>query len=280
MNTNENRSKKISTWRERIGQAADFPLHVPTDVERVMVAEIADGQARIGNLEAALRYYAEGNHFVLADPDAWDTVSGEPVNFQCDEAGTATVEDGTLAKMVLAGESMPHDEDEIPVTPKVQSEALDEAPIQCWSADQEDFNATELGSVLTAHEELKPGDTVWVGEAVKPEPAQLIDADDIMTTMGERAYDIAGDHADDYPDVSKDAEQELNTLLAAWIGKHASPSFWTVANIRPYVLRHDDFPNDPTPVQCDVPAPDHPPDTPSGALVADMTARRVEGGAA
>jgi hypothetical protein len=34
--------KKISTWRERIGQTADFPLHVPTDVERAMVAEIAD----------------------------------------------------------------------------------------------------------------------------------------------------------------------------------------------------------------------------------------------
>jgi hypothetical protein len=37
--------KKITTWRERIGQAPDFPLHVPTDVERAMVAEIADLRA-------------------------------------------------------------------------------------------------------------------------------------------------------------------------------------------------------------------------------------------
>lgn len=37
--------KNISTWRERIGQAADFPLHVPTDVERAMVAEIAELRA-------------------------------------------------------------------------------------------------------------------------------------------------------------------------------------------------------------------------------------------
>jgi hypothetical protein len=37
--------KNISTWRERIGQPADFPLHVPTDVERAMVAEIADLRA-------------------------------------------------------------------------------------------------------------------------------------------------------------------------------------------------------------------------------------------
>jgi len=38
---------EISTWRERIGQAADFPLHVPTDVERAMVAEIADLRAAL-----------------------------------------------------------------------------------------------------------------------------------------------------------------------------------------------------------------------------------------
>jgi hypothetical protein len=38
-------SKKISTWRERIGQTAEFPLHLATDVERAMVAEIADLRA-------------------------------------------------------------------------------------------------------------------------------------------------------------------------------------------------------------------------------------------
>lgn len=39
--------KTISTWRERIGQAANFPLHVPTDVERAMVAEIAELRAAL-----------------------------------------------------------------------------------------------------------------------------------------------------------------------------------------------------------------------------------------
>ncbi|MDQ2822763.1 MAG: hypothetical protein M3Y65_20690 [Pseudomonadota bacterium] len=187
--------KKISTWRERIGQTAEFPLYLATDVERAMVAEIAElraaqvadtttsgraaptlgevfasvggfmtggelgypsfgsmdalriftqrsiraalaaapqpqvqSESRIANLEAALRYYADGNHFVLADPDAWDTVSGEPVNFQCDEAGTATVEDGSIAKMVLAGEPMPQDDEEVPATlPK--SEGADQQPV-------------------------------------------------------------------------------------------------------------------------------------------------------
>jgi hypothetical protein len=194
--------KKISTWRERIGQTADFPLHVPTDVERAMVAEIAD-------LRASL----------VAGP-----------------------------------------------LPQVQRDVLDEAPIECWSADQEDFSATELDSVLTAREDLNPGDTVWMGQAVRPDASQLIDADDVVTMMGERAYDIASEHADGYPDVTKEAEQELNEFLTGWVGKHAKPHFWTVLNVRPYVLSHGDFPNDPSPVQCDVPAADQQPVTPSGAL--------------
>ncbi|HBO82074.1 DUF551 domain-containing protein [Cupriavidus sp. UBA2534] len=51
----------------------------------------------------ALRFYANGSHFNIADDTAWDTVSGEPQNFLCDEAGTATVEDGSIAKLALQG---------------------------------------------------------------------------------------------------------------------------------------------------------------------------------
>jgi hypothetical protein len=60
--------------------------------------------AEIQNLRLALKWYADGEHFTKADPDAWDTVSGEPANWWNDEAGTAMVEDGTLAGMVLAGQ--------------------------------------------------------------------------------------------------------------------------------------------------------------------------------
>jgi hypothetical protein len=38
---------------------------------------------------------------VQRDPSAWDTVSSEPLNFQEDEACTATVEDGGIAKLAL-----------------------------------------------------------------------------------------------------------------------------------------------------------------------------------
>lgn len=37
--------RPVSTWRERLGRPADFPLHAPTDVERAMEAEIAELRA-------------------------------------------------------------------------------------------------------------------------------------------------------------------------------------------------------------------------------------------
>jgi hypothetical protein len=39
---------RIKTWRERIGAAADFPLHAPSEVERAMEAEIAELRASWG----------------------------------------------------------------------------------------------------------------------------------------------------------------------------------------------------------------------------------------
>ena len=64
--------------------------------QRLTVAE-----QRAGDLEAALKFYADGDHLLLADADAWDTCSGEPINFLHDEAGTASVEDGSIAKAAL-----------------------------------------------------------------------------------------------------------------------------------------------------------------------------------
>lgn len=66
----------------------------------------------------ALQFYADGSHFVIADEEAWDTVSGEPSNFWCDD-GTATVEDGTVAKMALAGTPL-SDEDDDGAAPPAQ----------------------------------------------------------------------------------------------------------------------------------------------------------------
>lgn len=71
--------------------------------------------AEIERLRQALRFYAAQHHLGLSDPNAWDTVSGEGANFWCDEAGTATIEDGWIAKAALRGEHIDWGDDEPPL---------------------------------------------------------------------------------------------------------------------------------------------------------------------
>lgn len=65
-------------------------------------------------LRKALRFYANAWHFTLSEPEAWDTVSGEPPNYWCDEAGTATVENGGIAVLALSGAEINWEDEEPP----------------------------------------------------------------------------------------------------------------------------------------------------------------------
>ena len=78
-----------------------FAHAVERQVQAELAVRVAARDAEIARLRQALLFYAEKGHFMLSDESAWDTVSGEPQNLWCDEAGTATVEDGTIARAAL-----------------------------------------------------------------------------------------------------------------------------------------------------------------------------------
>lgn len=52
--------KKIATWRERIGQTSEFPLHLATDVERAMEAEIAELRSSVASPSLPSDDFARG----------------------------------------------------------------------------------------------------------------------------------------------------------------------------------------------------------------------------
>lgn len=110
---------------------------------------------------------------------------------------------------------------------------------ECWSIDEENFNARTLCELIDNHD-LAAGTVVFRAEALHPAAKELIDVEDIVETMGDRAYDIAGEYAERYPDISKEAEQELTNFLAGWIAKHAAPTFYTVKNVQPYTITEAD----------------------------------------
>jgi hypothetical protein len=101
------------TWR---GWYDDALVHI--DIARKALAaspaQPAPEPAEIENLRKALQFYADGEHFIKSDDSAWDTVSGEPQNYWCDEAGTATVEDGSIARLALVGQAIKFEDEAQP----------------------------------------------------------------------------------------------------------------------------------------------------------------------
>lgn len=113
-------------------------------------------------------------------------------------------------------------------------------PAECWSVDDEFFRYHTLGDLIDS-EDIEIGQAVYRGHVNHVDPISLIDADDIIEMLGERAYDTAGEAAEDYPEVNDEAVTELNTLLAAWVTKHCQPSFFTVTDVQTYVVTEDDL---------------------------------------
>ncbi|WGS47137.1 hypothetical protein LFL97_33980 [Burkholderia sp. JSH-S8] len=111
-----------------------------------------------------------------------------------------------------------------------------------WSHDGEWYSADSLDDLLDTYSDLTVGYIVHVGEKKLIEPHELIDADDVIDRMGDRAYEAAGEYADGYPldKVDDEAKAELNALLAAWIEKHAKPTFYLVEKSREHVITDAD----------------------------------------
>ncbi|WP_250501938.1 hypothetical protein [Caballeronia sp. AZ7_KS35] len=112
---------------------------------------------------------------------------------------------------------------------------------QAWSRNGEDYTCDDLHELIDLEDDLEAGDVVFVGEVKAIEMKHLCDADDVIEMMGERAYDEAGEWADNYPDVTPEAKAELDALLLAWMEKHAKPSFYTVVNAHEYTVTAEDL---------------------------------------
>lgn len=111
---------------------------------------------------------------------------------------------------------------------------------QRWSRDGESYNYDSLGELLDCNDDTQEGDVVHVGTAVVPDPAQWVDADDIIENLSCRADDTCGEFAEDYPEVSKEAKAELQDVLEAWARKHCTPTFYTIEDDSEYIVTADD----------------------------------------
>ena len=124
----------------------------------------------------------------------------------------------------------------------------------CYSFDNIDFsNGTFSDKDIALADAKKEGlgrnsegqslDTIYLAKADFATNEQFFpDADLITEHMALQAEDVGGDYAENYPDVSKEAEEELTkeleSLLSKWCEKNkVAPTFFNVSNSQSYDLR-------------------------------------------
>ncbi len=115
---------------------------------------------------------------------------------------------------------------------------------EVWSANGETFNfdsLEELVEDLASDDDLAVGRTVYRGRVKRPNLANFVSADSVIDEIGERSSEIHGEFADDYPEVSDVARDELQRVLEGWVAKHCRPTFWGVKDVTPYELAAADI---------------------------------------
>ena len=124
----------------------------------------------------------------------------------------------------------------------------------CYSFDNTDFTSgtfeEKKEALIDAQkegiariEEDEKLNTIYLATADSPNNKRFFpDASLITEHMALQVEDVGGEYADEYPNVSKEAEEELTeqleALLVKWCDKHeVIPAFYTVSDSEPYNLQ-------------------------------------------
>lgn len=113
-----------------------------------------------------------------------------------------------------------------------------------YSANDEDFNYTEISDLLNDFPEMAIGDVIYQAEAVKPNILKLIDTEDILDLIIDRAYDYGGEYADDFSYElrnDKKLQKKLEASLKRWAKGLPEITFYSVGKSVEYVLTEKDL---------------------------------------
>lgn len=126
-----------------------------------------------------------------------------------------------------------------------------EIPEQVWATVREGgWNHDSLAELIRENTEhdgtcaIRAGTIVWRGLKKFDDPEDFVPgADDIINTMANNAAGSdGGEFADDYPNVTEEAQAELNEYLIAWARKHApATGFYGVVDIEQYTVTAEDL---------------------------------------
>lgn len=108
-------------------------------------------------------------------------------------------------------------------------------PEVAYSTDEENFNFESLEEALDSMDDPQPGDVIYEGDVVqRPASHYLPKMEWWLEQMSEKAWDEAGEHADDWPGrgITDEGEKALDAGIKGLIDQHVKVNFWTIANVR------------------------------------------------
>lgn len=116
--------------------------------------------------------------------------------------------------------------------------------MKVYSANDEDFNYTEISDLLNDFPDFEVGDTIFEAEAKKPSLLNLVGVDDIYDLILDRAYDIGGEYSENWGyDLkhNKELKKKLEQALNRWAKNLPEMNFYSVGKSTEYVLTEKDL---------------------------------------
>lgn len=115
---------------------------------------------------------------------------------------------------------------------------------KAYSLDDADFRYETVGAALDALDCdgcLIEGEVYFEVDAKPVDLAEYMDAEWLLEDAANRACDEIGDCAEDAFSASKEAIEELDAALKAWVAKHLSGTYWRcVGNSRALKVTAED----------------------------------------
>ncbi len=114
-----------------------------------------------------------------------------------------------------------------------------------YSANGDDWHA--IGSIVELADDdgdgnIVVGSEVYMGRIHYPDPAEFVDHEAVLSSMGDNAgQSDAGEWADDWPHPSEEAVAELKHLLDSWARRHCAPGFYLVKGSAKHIVTAEDL---------------------------------------
>ena len=117
---------------------------------------------------------------------------------------------------------------------------------KCWSLNGEDF-FDDWYQLIDELEQEELGEGTEYFEAEKAETKvkdyiEIYTIENLLEQFDDRVYEDVGEVADcDFYSVSKEAKEELQEIIQAWVEKHVNLPYWKVQNVVKKVVTKEDL---------------------------------------